>query len=76
MIDKAVARVLVEAELNRLNHGNRDVEFVIMDDRTLERDFGWVFSGTQENLSKQVIFSMRCWAMRLSLLIKATELCM
>ncbi len=43
MIDKATARILVEAELNRLNQGNPDVEFAIMDDRTLEHDFGWVF---------------------------------
>jgi hypothetical protein len=43
MIDKATARDLVEAELKRLNQGNPDVEFVIVDDRTLEYDFGWVF---------------------------------
>jgi hypothetical protein len=43
MIDKAAARNLVEAELDRLNQGIPDVEFAIMDDRTLERDFGWVF---------------------------------
>jgi hypothetical protein len=40
MIDKATARILVEAELNRLNQGNPDVEFAIMDDRTLGHDFG------------------------------------
>jgi hypothetical protein len=43
MIDKATARNLVEAELKRLNQGNPDVELAIMDDATLERDFGWVF---------------------------------
>jgi hypothetical protein len=43
MIDKATARNLVEAELKRLNQGNPDVEFVIVDDATLERSFGWVF---------------------------------
>jgi hypothetical protein len=47
MIDKVVARNIVAREIERIQQGMRrysdGLELAIIDDHTIERDFGWVF---------------------------------
>ncbi len=43
MIDFTMAHALVEAELLKMKRFILDDDIIIMDDRTIERDFGWVF---------------------------------
>jgi len=43
MIDRITARGLAEKEINKLYRHVRDDEIIILDDETIEKEFGWVF---------------------------------
>jgi hypothetical protein len=43
VINQDIARQLVQAKIDEFNQEMGDDELVIRDDRTIERDFGWVF---------------------------------
>lgn len=48
MISRDEARELVQAEVDKFNQNMDDDELVICDNKTIERDFGWVFIYTSK----------------------------